>query len=320
MQLRRNRRLALQTLSAVAALWTLLPAYGAPRKRLLVTLSSGSGLDTAARRMSQILSEQHKIHIDIDNVPGGGGLLAVQKLLAAPADGQTLLLTNSGLINTVPEVVQDGPRFDPLHDLTPLATLLKTPFVLSVPPKAGLRSLADLQAMALRTRQPVLYGVAPLYGTNHVAGHLLFKRLGLPAKAVPYSQTSQLALDLSTGRLSAAIMSWGTAEPLASKGLLQPLVTLSRQRLPEASDLPHLGELGLGDAAHEGWVGIFHRPTVPAEALQPLAQALAKTISQSTALTDLGYLNFYKDAAAAAAFVREDVARHRMLLSDIRLS
>lgn len=318
-----SRRQLLQSLTLAAApALTTLGASAASRKRLLVTVSAGTGLDTAARRLSQALRDQAGIELDVENVPGGGGLLAVQRLLAAPADGNTLLLANSGLINTVPEMLQDGARFDPLADLVPLATVLKTPFVLFMSPRLEVRSLADLGGPAGRTLAPVSYGFGPLYGASHMAGHLLFKRLGLTARPVAYTQTSQLVLDLAAGRLTAGILAWSNGEALVANRQLQAVAALTRNRLPQAPDVPALAEHGLADSAHEGWAGVFHRPGVPPDALAPLAQALGKLLGPGPARVDLaglGYLDFYKDAAATAAFVREDVVRHRMLLKDLRL-
>lgn len=285
--------------------------------RLLVSVSAGTALDALARRVAKTMQAQLPVELEVENVPGAGGLVAAQRVLSAPADSCPLLFANSGLINVVPEMMKDGARFDPEADLAPLAILFRTPFVLFAAAGSGIRSIADLRAQFGRAGQSLRYGITPLYGGNHIAGHVLFQHLGLPAEAVAYTQASQLLLDVATQRVPVGIVTYTTLQAMIAQQRLHPLSVLSAERLALAPDVPSLREQGLAEAAYEGWVGLFHRRDLPAAATRPYAQALQRVFRARPPQIDaleFGFRNAYLDGAPASAFVHEDIARHRVLL------
>lgn len=314
-----RRTLLASLLAASAAPLVAEPRPGASG-RLLVAVSAGTALDTLARRIAKTMQAQLPVELEVENVPGAGGLVAAQRVLSAPADSHTLLFANSGLINVVPEMLKDGARFDPEADLAPLAILFRTPFVLFTASGSGIRSIADLRAQFGRAGQPLRYGVTPLYGGNHIAGHVLFQHLGLPAEAVAYTQASQLLLDVAMQRVSMGVVTYTTLQAMIAQQRLHPLSVLSTERLALAPEVPSLREQGLAEAAYEGWVGLFHRRDLPPAATRAYAQALHRIFRASPArmdAVDFGFRNAYLEGAAAAAFVHEDIARHRVLLRKI---
>lgn len=295
------------------------PGHG----RLLVTVSAGTAQDTVARRLARALQPHLPAELEVENVPGAGGLVAARRMLHAAADAHSLLFANSGLISVVPETMKDGARFDPQADLAPLAILFKTPFALFTAADSGIHSIADIRDQFARSGQLVRYAITPTYGANHIAGHILFRHLGLPAEAVSYTQASQLLLDVATQRVPLGIVTYPTLQAMIAQQKLRAVSILSGERLALAPEVPALPEQGLADAAHEGWFGLFHRRDLPASGVQPYAEALHKVFRSTPPqmdARDLGFRSAYLDGAAAAAFVQEDMARHRVLLRAMGLT
>lgn len=280
-------------------------------------------IDKIARQMVQVWGERAGISFHVENLPGAGGLLAANRVLNDPADGNTLLFTHSGLINTVPQVLGSDTKFDPEADLSPLAIVGKVPFFLFTSGDSPAMSIADIQAQLSRTGETTHYGVAVTYGASHVAGYMLFRRLGIKAQAVPYKQIGQLLLDVATKRIPFGIGGWGNIQPMLLNSKLRVISGLSAKRVPSAAAFPALTEQGLEDCAHEGWVGLFHRREVLPETVRSSAKTLNQIFGATPPLLDLGnfgYSNSYMDAESSAAFVRRDIIHHRQLLKQMTLS
>lgn len=309
--------------AAAAPVFAESPLLTAEKRKLIVSGEAGGSVDRIARQMVQLWGDRAGLGFHVENLAGAGGLLAANRLLSAPADGNTLLLTTSGLINTVPQVLGSETKFDPEVDLAPLAIVGKVPFFLFTATDNPAMSIADVRAQLSRTDETAHYGITPVYGASHVAGYRLFSRLGIKAQAVHYKQVSQLLLDVSTKRVHFGITGWGNIQPMLLNSKVRVISALSVKRVSFAAAIPALTEQGLADTAHDGWVGLFHRREVLPEAVRPISKALNQMFQPSQPLIDLpnfGYFNSYMDADASAAFVRRDIAHHRQLLKQMKLT
>lgn len=320
-----NRRTAIGALLSATAFPLLAESQGRPfeKRKLVVASSAGGAPDIVARQIAQEWAERFGIDSHVENLPGAAGMLAVNRVLSAPADGATLLLANSGLINTVPQMLGNESKFDPEADLAPLAILCKSPFFLVTSANSQVSSIADIRTRLSQADEKTHFGIGTLYGAHHVAGSLLFKRLGIKAEAVSYKQTSQLVLDVASQRVPFGITSWNNVQPMLLSKKLRAIAVLTAKRLTFAANVPALAEQGLADCAHEGWIGLFHRREVHPETVRPCAHALDELFRGPNPLIDmahLGYSNFYVNAESSPAFVNKDIIRNRQLLKQITLN
>ena len=61
--------------------------------RLVVPFPPGGGTDVVARLIAERLTPVLGVQVLVDNRPGGNSTIATRLVAAAPADGNTLLLT-----------------------------------------------------------------------------------------------------------------------------------------------------------------------------------------------------------------------------------
>ena len=96
----RQRRFVLLSL-ALCALASLTPAqaqdaeknfYAGKTVRMIVGSGVGGGYDVFSRLIAPYLAKTLGTTVIIENVPGAGGLLAVNKLYASPGDGLQISL------------------------------------------------------------------------------------------------------------------------------------------------------------------------------------------------------------------------------------
>ena len=120
----RNKRqllAGLARLGAAAVLAFTAPAWAFNGKpvRIVVPAPPGGTMDIVARVLADQLSAQIGQPVIVDNKPGAGGIIAAQALIAAPADGQTIMVTASNVLTEIPHVLKGN--FDPLKDVKELA-------------------------------------------------------------------------------------------------------------------------------------------------------------------------------------------------------
>jgi tripartite-type tricarboxylate transporter receptor subunit TctC len=79
----------------------------------------------------------------VDNRPGAGGSVGGVLVAQAPADGYTLMLSNSTPISIGPFALEKQP-YDPDHSFSHVAAIGSAPCVVMANPASGLRALTDL--------------------------------------------------------------------------------------------------------------------------------------------------------------------------------
>src|SRR5205807_3324333 len=89
--------------------------------RIVVGLAPGGANDIVARLMGQWLSERLGQPFVIENRPGGGGNIATEAVVRAPADGYTLLMVGS--YNAINATLYDNLNFNFIRDIAPVASI-----------------------------------------------------------------------------------------------------------------------------------------------------------------------------------------------------
>jgi len=75
---------------------TISASVSAQSLELLVPYNPGGAADTVGRAFSKFYEKQYQQSLTVINRPGAGGVIGTHQVLTRPADGNTLLLANSG--------------------------------------------------------------------------------------------------------------------------------------------------------------------------------------------------------------------------------
>src|SRR3954471_6970248 len=87
---------------------------------MVVSAAAGSGTDIMARELAVRLGPALKQPVIVDNKPGGSGVVGVQAVLRAPADGYTFLYSN-GASTVMSAALLKSLPYDIARDLAPVA-------------------------------------------------------------------------------------------------------------------------------------------------------------------------------------------------------
>lgn len=242
--------------------------------KIIVPLPAGGAVDVSVRAMAAEMEKLLKQTVVVDNRPGGVFQIAVQALLAAPADGHTLIHLNSGMVAA--QVVQK--RYDLNRQLTPVTLSGESQMVMLVGPKSPHKTLKDLVEFARANPGKVTYSMPGPGSGEHLKVAQMEKAGGFSVLAVPYKGGPDMVKAVIGGEVDFTVTAAIFAAQFAPKGLVRVLATLDPARLKDFPDAATLAESGLDVAPMRFWGGYAVHADTPAT----LVKRLNDVLSQAT--------------------------------------
>jgi tripartite-type tricarboxylate transporter receptor subunit TctC len=262
---------------AVIAAALALPAraetYPSRPIRMIVPFPPGGGVDLTARLLAEPLQRELGQTIVIENRGGAGGVIGVEAMSRAPADGYTLSLTGAGTTTA-------GPHLRPLPyeamDLAHITRLVRMPFILAVRNTLPARSLDEF--MALGRRGEIRWASGGIGTSQHLAGELFKQMSGLAMVHVPYRGTGPALNDLAAGIVDAYFGDPATLT-LIRGGQARAMAVTSPERWPLLPETPAAAEAVPGYEA-ENWYGLAAPPGTPQTVLDTLSSAIGRVLAE----------------------------------------
>jgi tripartite-type tricarboxylate transporter receptor subunit TctC len=237
--------------------WALAQT-GYPDKpvKVVVPFAPGGSFDLIARELAARLAERWKQPVVIDNRAGAGGNIGAQAVIAAPADGHTLLFWGDGVLAN--PLLYPRPPFDAIRDLAGVALVATTPQVLVSPPAKGPRTMKEV----LASKAPLNYGTAGNGTPGHLAAELMKREGAAQLTHVPYKGGGQALTDLLGGQIQ--LVSTGLPATIAfiRSGRVHPIAVTSKSRIPQLPDVPTVAETIPGYEL-DTWFGFMAPKGVP---------------------------------------------------------
>lgn len=312
--------IARRTLLHLAAGAAALPAaarlaaadtYPSRPVRLIVGFTAGAASDVVARIFARAASPVIGQQIVVENKPGAGSSIAAQYVSRAPKDGYTLFLPAlSGLTNEI--VNPSSPPLDMSRDFTPVAQLAEGPFFLTVNPALGVKSVAELVALAKSKPDTLSYGSVGAGSLPHLCGVLFEQRAGLKLVHVPYPGSPESITDLIAGRISMVFAVGSSIIGQINAGQLLPLATTGAQRASLLPHVPTMAEAGVSGFGFNLWLGLLAPAGTPQPVIATLANAAHKAVHTSEmieALHKQGYDPLDVGPEEFGGHIRDDIKR-----------
>ena len=198
------RRQFLQLATAFAAApaitrraWAL--DYPTRPVRMIVPFPAGGAADISGRLIGQWLSDRLGQPFVIENRPGGGTNIGTEAVATAPPDGYTLLVANAG--NAINATLYHKLNFNFIHDLVPVAGVVRAPHVLFVTPSFPAKTVEELIAYAKANPGKINYASAGTGTANHIAAEMFKMMTGVDMVHVPYRGGAPAIIDLLSGQV-----------------------------------------------------------------------------------------------------------------------
>lgn len=269
--LQRRRFLLRTTLAAatgllIAGLAHAQAKYPSKPIEVVVPWPAGTSADVGMRTVSQALSKQLRVPVQVINKPGGQAVIGTAEFVKAAPDGYTL-----GSINIGPAVSQviAGNAPYAMTDMAPIGIYNVLPFVVAAKADAPFKTMKELAAHA-KGKEVILGnfgpGAVPTQSVVRMSGIDGWKPKLVSYPSPGYTQLNAGDADVVTVE-SINIMGQVKA------GNARVLVAMTPKRLPAFPEVPTAKELGYGFDVSI-WTGLFAPKGTPPEIIQTLATAL----------------------------------------------
>jgi tripartite-type tricarboxylate transporter receptor subunit TctC len=306
-----QRRGALKRLSALAAS-VALPALAAwPDKpiKIVVTFPAGGASDIVARVLAEQLGRKLGQAVVVDNRPGAGGSVGGLLVAQAPADGYTLMLSNSTPISIGPFALEKQP-YDPVEGFSHIALIGSAPCVVMAHPGAPLKTMKDVEAQARKAGR-LDFGSGGPASIGHIYGELMKKTMGANLVHIPYRGGAPMTTDLISGVIPLGIDVLTAFVPYFKSGQLVPLAVTSASRSPLVPEVPTVVEAGYPNLVLDNFFGLSGPANLPADVVARLNAACNEILASSDfkkKMLELGIATNPGSAAAFTGFVKAQVA------------
>jgi tripartite-type tricarboxylate transporter receptor subunit TctC len=275
--MKKTPKLRLKALVAVLAVATAPFAQAWTNKpvKMIVPAPAGGTMDVVARILAESISSEIGQPVVVENKPGAGGSIAVQALNAAPADGQTIMVTASNILTEIPLVMKTG--FDPIKDVKPVTMVARANMVLVAAASVPANDLKGLTAYLKTTKSGKGSFASYSVGTSsQYAGMIFAKKNGLDLTHVPFVGSPPALQQLMGGQVDIMFDGIVTSMPQIKGGKLKAFGVASKTRSAHLPDVPTMAELGYAEIDFSNWVGTVVSPKLPDELVSKINIATVK--------------------------------------------
>jgi tripartite-type tricarboxylate transporter receptor subunit TctC len=318
-----QRRHLLAAALAAGALPQAFGQGGFPNKpiRFVVPFPPGGGTDTTSRLIAEKFTTVLGWTVIVDNKPGAGGNIGIDAVAKSAPDGYTIGMGQAANLAINPSLYAKMP-FDPLKDLTPIASIAEQPVVLVVRADSPLKNLADFVAAA--KAKPGTLGVAQAgNGTvGHLAGELLERRAGIQLLQVPYKGASPAMNELLGGQVPSYIGNTVSVMAQLAAGKIRALAITSAQRISAMPNVPTVAEQGYPGFDATTGLGLVGPAGMPADVVAKISAETVKLLARADVKDKLAFEGSEATPGTPqqfAAFIRAEHAKWGTLIREANI-
>jgi tripartite-type tricarboxylate transporter receptor subunit TctC len=288
--------------------------------RLLAASAAGGNPDIMARLLSAKLGEAFNNPFVVEDVPGVGGVITANETVAAPPDGYTLSLNDTGAL-AINVAMNPDVKYT-LKDFTPITALATLPTVLVIKPAVPANTLSQFVALAKSKPNGLTFGSAGV-GSIHQFTMIIFEQqAGIQLLHVPYRGGTGLVNALLTGEVDSGWSGLSNVIPLIQAGKLRALCISVLERDASLPDVPTCAELGYKDFNVATMLGLQSSAGVSPVIVAKLQAAVAKALREpdmAERMKTLGIHMAENGTTAYAKFMQDDLNRYTKIVEEFHL-
>jgi tripartite-type tricarboxylate transporter receptor subunit TctC len=305
-----------------APLGTIARAQSYPSRpiRYIVPVVAGGGSDMVGRTLGERWSKLLGQPLVVENLGGGGGVIACQTTAKAAPDGYTLMQGYVATHGTSP-ATRKLP-YDAIADFTPVGMIGATPNVLVVNPAVPANTLHEFVAHVRKNPGRLNYGSAGPGTLTHLTMELFKQQIAGFMVHIPYRGVAPAFTDLIGGQTQAMFPGLAAAMPHIRSGRVRPLAVTGTTRHPLMKELPTLIESGFPGFEAQQWYGVVG----PAGMAAPIVKHLNETLAEVLAAPDMrekfsveAIEPMPQTAEQFGQYIRADIARWTALARERKI-
>jgi tripartite-type tricarboxylate transporter receptor subunit TctC len=264
---------------------------------LIVPWAAGGGTDTLARTLVKNGKKFFGVNINVQNVTGGTGVIGMNQVARAKADGYTLSLVTFNL-STYRLLGQSELSY---RDFDLIALLNRSIAGLTVKTDSQFKTLKDLVEYAKANPGVVTVGHSGPAGAWHLAAVAIANSYGLKFTFVPFDGAAPTRTALVGGHITVCSSGMDEVLQFYQTKQVRILAANAPTRHPAFPDVPTMAEAGypIQDPIFD-WRGLATAKGTPPEVLKALRDGFRK------AAEDPEYIALMDKLALPRAYLESD--------------
>ena len=308
---------ALAALAVLMAQRTHAQSAAYPNRivKIIAPVAPGGGVDMTARTVAERLQRALGQTFIVENVSGGGGVIASQATMRAAPDGYTLMLGYVATHGTNP-AMRNIP-YNAVKDFTAIAMVAGTPNVLVV--GSGVAATSVKELLALAKKSPLSFGSSGQGSLTHLLVEQFKLSENFQATHVPYRGIAPAITDVLGGQTQFLMPGLAAALQHIKGGKLRPLAVTGTKRHPALPDVPTFEELGYKGFTAVQWYGIVGPAKMPPAIVSRLHDEINKALATPELrerLSAEALQPMPMTSAEFATFIEAEVARWKKLVRE----
>lgn len=263
-------------LSALLSGFAAAQSYPVKPVRIIVPAQPGGGLDLIGRTVAEQLSKSMDQSFIVENVGGGGGVIAAQNVTRAAPDGYTLMVGYVATHGTNPAVRKV--TYDPIKGFTAIAMVGGTANVLVVGTGVPVDDLKGLVSYSKTNAAKLSYASGGPGTLNHLSMEQFKSAIGVTGPTAHYRGIGPAITDILGGQTQMMMPGLAAALPHIRAKKMKPMAVTGLKRHPLLPDLPTFAESGFKGFDSVQWYGIVGPANMPAAITARLNAEINKAI------------------------------------------
>jgi tripartite-type tricarboxylate transporter receptor subunit TctC len=220
--------------------------------RVVNPYTPGGTTEVIMRLMMERLEKAFGQPFVLEHRPGAGGSVGSGYVAGEPADGHTLLISNTGPLAVGPTLFPNL-NYDVSKSFTYVTMFGGAPILLAVKGDSPIKTVADYIEATKKGPEAVSYGSSGVGSVGHLAGVLFMQEAKTKFKHIPYRGAPEAQQGVISGEITSLWDTIGAHAAQVKAGGLRALALSGPARIAIVPDVPTLKELGFPGAVATNW-------------------------------------------------------------------
>ena len=254
---------------------------------IVVPYQPGGVTDVVARLYAQKLSARMGTPFNVENKPGGAGMIGTDFIGRSAPNGYTLGIFLDS--NTIAPALIAKMGTDPVKDFTPVTMLAAGTHIVVAHPSFAPNTIKELIDYA-KAKPGEPYASSGQGTAQHLGMEMIKLKAGIDLSHVPYKGGGQAITDVVGGQVKVAVLGLAPVLPFLRSGQLKALAVTGEKRLPLLPNVPTVNETLPGVTTIQ-WFAVVGPAGLPQDVVQKLYAefiAVSKDPEVEQKLTSVG--------------------------------
>jgi tripartite-type tricarboxylate transporter receptor subunit TctC len=278
--------------------------------RIIVPFGAGGPADVTARLIGNVLQENFRQPLVVENRTGAGGVICTLEAAKSPPDGYTLLMMSN--TQTANESLVPQRKYELMRDLAPIAPVNYSDLVIVVHPQVPAKTLQEFVALAKSQPGKLNYASSGQGTPYHMAGELFKTMAGIDLVHVPYRNSGEARSGIIGGQVQMMIDALPAMAPNISENQVRALATTGNMRSSVLPNIPTAGEAGVPGYEATIWLGLMAPAGTPKPVIDKLNAAVNAAIKRPEIIklwTEQGVVPMSMTPEEFGKYLRGDIVK-----------